>query len=403
MWFVGIGAVTGYGWSREDLWRGLASGISAAQPVGGFGPELGDVVTVATIPDKGDPADGPRIYPQALRAAAREAVHDARARGWSPSGPVGVVHATVQGDVAGFRALYRGEVSGRRAFAGMMPSTSLSLMVKEFGWNGPVMTASAMCASGNAALITAQGWIMAGIVKDVLVIMADVSVVPEALRGFLNLGVAVTDAPALRACRPFQEGSRGFVMGEAAAAFIVSADGTGAYGQLLGGAMTHDAHHVISIEPTHEQVKGCVATALDNAGVSGADISWLNAHGPGTKQCDSAEAAMAESVLGRQVGIFSIKPLVGHCQSAAGGVEVIASLLAYERGVLPAPVRVARGHSQLLPGPVECHGGLTVKTSLGMGGHNAAVVLAPSTTGPRWPDPAMTRTASTRSEASTGR
>jgi 3-oxoacyl-[acyl-carrier-protein] synthase II len=377
MWFVGMGAVTGYGWDKEELWSGLVSGESAARPVEGLGLVPGDLPTVAVVPDKGDPADGPGAYAQALRAAAREAAWDARSRGWSPSGPVGVVHATVQGDVEGFRALYRRERSGRRAFAGMMPSTSLSLMVKEFGWNGPVMTASAMCASGNAALLTAQGWIAAGIVKDVLVVMADFSVVPELLAGFVDLGVAVTDAPALRACRPFQEGSRGFVMGEAAAAFVVSAEPTGAYGQLLGGAMTHDGHHAVSIEPTHEQVKACVSTALRNAGVTGADISWLNAHGPGTAQCDAAEAAMAESVLGPQVRIFSTKPLVGHCQSAAGGVEVIASLLAYERGLLPAPMPVARGHPQLLPGPVECHGGLTVKTSLGMGGHNAAVVLAP--------------------------
>jgi 3-oxoacyl-[acyl-carrier-protein] synthase II len=378
MWFVGIGAVTGYGWGREDLWDGVLSGSSAAHPVGGFGPALGDEVTVAVIPDKGDPDDGPGTYAQALRAAAREAVHDARSRGWTPTGPVGVVHATVQGDVAGFRALYRGEVSGRRAFAGMMPSTPLSMMVKEFGWNGPVMTASAMCASGNAALMTAHAWIAAGIVQDVLVIMADVSVVPEALAGFLDLGVMVTDAPALRACRPFQEGSRGFVMGEAAVGLVVSANPPGAYGQLLGGAMTHDAHHVVAIEPSYEQVKACVMTALDSAGVSGADISWLNAHGPGTGQCDAAEAAMAESVLGEQVQIFSAKPLVGHCQSAAGGVETIMTLLGYERGVLPAPVPVAQGHPQLLPGPVECHGGLTVKTSLGMGGHNAAVVLGPA-------------------------
>jgi 3-oxoacyl-[acyl-carrier-protein] synthase II len=378
MWFVGMGAVTGYGWDKEDLWSGLSSGESAARPVGGLGPAPGDLATVALVPDKGDPADGPGSYARALRAAAREAVRDARARGWSPSGPVGVVHATVQGDVEGFRALYRGELSGRRAFAGMMPSTSLAMMVKEFEWNGPVMTASAMCASGNAALLTAQGWIAAGIVEDVLVVMADFSVVPEILAGFVDLGVAVTDAPALQACRPFQEGSRGFVMGEAAAAFVVSVNRSGAYGQLLGGAMTHDAHHVIAIEPTHEQVKACVARALANAGVSGSDVSWLNAHGPGTVQCDAAEAAMAESVLGTHVGIFSTKPLVGHCQSAAGGVEVISSLLAYERGVLPAPVPVAQGHPQLLPGPAVCHGGLTVKTSLGMGGHNAAVVLAPA-------------------------
>ena len=378
MWFAGMGAVSGYGWGRESLWRGLLSGVSAARPVSGFGPELGDTVTVAVVPEGGNPEDGSGNYGRALRAAAREAVRDARSRGWRPGGPVGIVHSTVQGDVAGFRALYRCEITGARAFTSIMPSTSLSLVAQEFGWNGPVMTASAMCASGNAALLTAHAWIRAGIVRDVLVIMVDLSVVPEALAGFRDLGVGVLDAPALRACRPFQEGSRGFVMGEAAAALVASVDPVGAYGKLLGGAMTHDAHHVVSIEPSFEQVKQCVAVALCNAEVSGADISWLNAHGPGTAQCDAAESAMVEQVLGPQVGIFSMKPLVGHCQSAAGGVEIIATLLGYERGVLPAPAPVARGHPQLLPGPMPCHGGLTVKTSLGMGGHNAAVVLAPA-------------------------
>src|SRR4051794_13588946 len=207
--------------------------------------------------------------------------------------------------------------------------------------------------------------------------MGGVPGVPGGFPGFLDPGAMGPDAPGLGRGRPFQGGPPGFVMGEAAVGLVVSANPPGAYGQLLGGAMTHDAHHVVAIEPSYEQVKACVMTALDSAGVSGADISWLNAHGPGTGQCDAAEAAMAEAILGPQVGIFSTKPLVGHCQSAAGGVEVIASLLGYERGVLPAPKPVAPGHPQLLPGPVECHGGLTVKTSLGMGGHNAAVVLGP--------------------------
>jgi 3-oxoacyl-[acyl-carrier-protein] synthase II len=377
MWFTGIGAVTAYGWGTEALWSGLLSGVSAAAPVPGLAPELGESVTAAVVREGGDPDDGPGPYARGLRAAAREAVGDALERGWRPRGPVGVVHATVQGDVAGFRALYRGEVAGRRPFAAMMPSTSLSMMVKELGWNGPVMTVSAMCASGNAALITARAWIAAGVVQDVLVVMSDFSVAPEILVGFHALGVAVTDAPALRACRPFQEGSRGFVMGEAASAFVVSGRPDGGYGRMLGGAMTHDAHHAVSIEPTHEQVKSCVRQALASAGVEGSDVAWLNAHGPGTSQCDAAEAATAETVLGPQVRIFSTKPLVGHCQSAAGGVEITASLLAYERGVLPAPAPVATAHPQLLPGPVPCSGGLTVKTSLGMGGHNAAVVLAP--------------------------
>src|SRR4051794_21081639 len=147
MWFVGMGAVTAYGWDKEEFWHGLVSGESAARPVGGLRLDPDELSTVAVVPDNGDPADGPGAYSRALRPAARGAVRGAGTRGWCPTGPVGVVHGTVQGDVVGFRALYRGELSGRRASAAMMPSSSLSLLVQEFGWKGPVMPASAMCAS----------------------------------------------------------------------------------------------------------------------------------------------------------------------------------------------------------------------------------------------------------------
>ena len=74
-------------------------------------------------------------------------------------------------------------------------------------------------------------------------------------------------------------------------------------------------------------------------------------------------------------GIFSVKPLAGHCQAAAGSVELIASLYGFERGVIPAPHRVAKGHPRLLDGPTACVEGPIVKSSLGMGGHNGVMVL----------------------------
>jgi 3-oxoacyl-[acyl-carrier-protein] synthase II len=141
--------------------------------------------------------------------------------------------------------------------------------------------------------------------------------------------------------------------------------------------MSHDGHHVTSIDPNLDHVLACFADALANAGTPASAVRYLNAHGPGTAQCDLAEATALERFLPPDTGVFSVKPLVGHCQGAASAVEVAASALGYDRGLIPAPRTVAPGHPQLIDGHEKVTGGVTVKSSLGMGGHNSVVVLAP--------------------------
>jgi 3-oxoacyl-[acyl-carrier-protein] synthase II len=114
---------------------------------------------------------------------------------------------------------------------------------------------------------------------------------------------------------------------------------------------------------------------LRNAGVAPEDVVYFNAHGPGTRQCDRAEAQLFDQLFPDARGIFSFKPLVGHCQGAAAAVEVAISCLAYQEGTIPAPAAVAPGHPRLVSGPVARHEGVTFKSSIGMGGYNTAVVL----------------------------
>jgi 3-oxoacyl-[acyl-carrier-protein] synthase II len=337
----------------------------------------------AYVEDGGDPSDGPSRYSRALRYAAREAVGNALDRGWRPNGVVGILHGMVLGDVDHWRAFHRRAGLGitRRDWVELMPSTTLTEITKEFDFHGPVMSVTAMCATGNAALMTAKLWIENGVASDVLVLASDLSLTPENSLGFTQLGVAVVDQLPTQACRPFQEGSRGFVGGEAAVAMVVSGRaGDAAYADVLGGAMTHDGFHAISIAPDGSQVRRCVATALANAGISGDEVAYLNAHGPGTVQCDAVEAAIFDEMFPAAHGLFSMKPLVGHCQGAASAVEILASLYGYQCGVIPAPPRVANGHPRLLDGPTAAVEGPVVKTALGMGGYNAAVVLGPPST-----------------------
>jgi 3-oxoacyl-[acyl-carrier-protein] synthase II len=379
MGICGIGAVSGYGWGRETLWDGLVSGKPAATIVSGLGPELGGAGWVARVPDGGDPADGPSRYARSLRGAVREAVLDAGERGWRPGRRVGLLHAKVLGDVDVWRDFYtvRGGRLTRREYLALMPSTPISTLMQEYGFHGPTMDVSAMCASGNAGLLTARSWLAAGVVDDVVLVATDLSTTPENVLHFNRLGVVITDAEPMDACRPFQEGSRGFIMAEASVAFVLSQRCARPYAVTLGGAMSHDAYHVTSIDPSLDSVMSCFVDALANAGIDGSDVRYLNAHGPGTAQCDRAEATVLEKLFPADARVFSVKPLAGHCQGAASAVEVAVSALAYDRGIIPAPRTVAPGHPQLIDGHARITGGITVKSSLGMGGYNSVVVLEP--------------------------
>jgi 3-oxoacyl-[acyl-carrier-protein] synthase II len=370
----GVGVVSGYGWGRELLWDGLVAGKPAATTTTGLGEEM----WLARVPHGGHPRDGASRFARAMRAAAREAIDDARRRGWTAGRRVGLLHAVVLGEVDLWRDFYttRDGTLSVHEYLALMPSTPMSTLMQEYGFHGPAMAVSAMCASGNAGLITAKSWLDAGIVDDVVFVATDLSLTPENVRHFVNLGVAITDTEPLSACRPFQQGSRGFIMGEASVSFVLSARAGRPYAYTLGGAMSHDAHHVTSIDPSLTSVLECVQDALEMADVPASEVRYFNAHGPGTAQCDRAETAVLERLFPSSTGVYSVKPLTGHCQGAASAIEVAVTALGYDRGLIPAPPTVASGHPQLLDGPTPITGGVTVKSSIGMGGHNSAVVLA---------------------------
>lgn len=376
---IGVGAVTGYGWGRKHVWDGFLLGESAVKLVTGLGEFVaGGEAYLSLINDGGDRRDGPSRFMQAFRFAAREAIIDATERGWEPGPVVGVVHSLEKGDVDMWSDYYQHPDVRVRAktWVNMMPSTVITNMMREHGFHGPAMSVSAMCASANAGMITAKSWLDSGIATDVILMATDLSGLPQNLRPFKDLGVAVFDAPPFEACRPFQEGSRGFVGGEAAVAMVLSKRPTGSYASVIGGAMTMDAYNLVGVAPDLVEMTRCFRLALDNAGITPSEVAYVNAHGPGTAACDVAEATIMDELFPDARGIYSVKPLVGHCQSAAAGVETLATLYAYQTGFIPAPPRVAPGHPRLINGRTPTVPGLTLKSSIGMGGFNTVVVIA---------------------------
>jgi 3-oxoacyl-[acyl-carrier-protein] synthase II len=373
----GLGAVTGYGWGRKYLWDGLRSSESAVLPRPGYEEWLGhDVAYCALVPPV-ERSDGLTRFGAALTEAADEAVDDALERGWRPGPVVGIIHAVVLGEVELWKEFYleRDRRLKSHEYLHLMPSTVLSLFMTRHDFHGPVMNVGAMCSSANSAVLTAKMWLDGGVASDVIVVSTDISGTPENMRAFRNLGVLFPDEPALEVCRPFQEGSKGFPGGEASVAMVVSGRHTGAYARVLGGAMSHDGFHPTSLNPNHREIRRCYQQALSNAKVFPSEVAYMNAHGPGTAQCDAAEREMLDTLL-TEAEVYSIKPLVGHCQGAAAAVELAATCMAYETGIIPAPPQVAPGHPRLVDGPSLRRDGLTLKSSIGMGGHNSAVILA---------------------------
>lgn len=378
MHITGVGAVTGYGWGVKHMWDGFLLGESAVKRTGGLkGYVDGGYAYISTISEGGDRRDGPSRFMQALRFSAREAITDARERGWEPGPVVGCVHCLVLGDAEMWADFYRSDERRVRArrWVNMMPSTVLAMLMKEHDFHGPTMSVSAMCASGNAGLITAKSWLDSGVATDVILLATDLSGLPQNLRGFSDVGVAVLDTPALQACRPFQEGSRGFVGGEAAVGMVLSGRPSGSQADVWGGSMTMDGYNAVAMAPDLADVFRCFRQALDVSGTDPSEIAYMNAHGPGTAQCDAAEGRILDELFPEAHGIFSVKPLTGHCQAAASAVEVLATIYAFQTGFVPAPPQVAPGHPRLLDGLTPRQPGPMIKSSIGMGGFNSVIVL----------------------------
>ena len=378
MHITGVGAVTGYGWGTKHVWDGFLLGESAVKLTGGLdGYVDGGYAYLSRITDEGDRRDGPSRFMQALRYSAREAISDARERGWKPGPVVGVVHSLVLGDVDMWSEFYRSDEERVRArrWVNMMPSTVISMLMKENDFHGPAMSVSAMCASGNAGVITAKSWIDSGLATDVILLATDLSGHPKNLRGFSDVGVAVLDTPPFEACRPFQEGSRGFVGGEASVAMVLSNQDEGSHAAILGGSMSMDGYNAVAMAPDLDDVFRCFRDAMRISGVEASDIAYMNAHGPGTAQCDAAEARVLDELFPDAHGIFSVKPLTGHCQAAASAVEILATIYAFQTGFVPAPPQVSAGHPRLLNGLTARLPGPMIKSSIGMGGFNSALVI----------------------------
>jgi len=196
------------------------------------------------------------------------------------------------------------------------------------GLAGPMVTISTACSSSAKVFLTALRWIDAGLI-DAAVVGGIDSLCLSTLHGFHSLQLLSDEI-----CRPFDVERGGISIGEAAGFALL--DRAPAEVSLAGGGESSDAWHMSSPHPEGQGAREAIRAALAAAGLTAADIGYVNAHGTGTLANDRAEAAALRAVFGEQgVPVSSTKGVTGHTLGAAGIVEAIVTVQALKEQALP--------------------------------------------------------------------
>jgi 3-oxoacyl-[acyl-carrier-protein] synthase-1 len=183
----------------------------------------------------------------------------------------------------------------------------------QLGTTGPAYAISTACSSGAKAIATGARLLRSGAVDAVVAGGGD------ALTGFTIAGFSALDAVSAERCNPLSANRRGINIGEGAALFLMGRDEGPV--RLSGWGESADAHHMSAPEPSGRGAAEAMQRALARAGLTAADVDYVNLHGTATEQNDAMESLAVQRVLGCDVAVSSTKPLTGHTLAAAGAIE----------------------------------------------------------------------------------
>lgn len=270
----------------------------------------------------------------------------------------------------------------------VMASAGASLVSMEHGITGPAFTLSTACSSGTHAIGIAFHMVRSGAVRAALTGAHEAPLTDVFLKAWDSLHVVSETA-----CRPFAAGRDGMTLGEGAAVFAIeslqSAQARGAriLAEIAGFGMSSDAHHIT--QPNAAGPAAAMLHAIEDAQGTPAEVGYVNAHGTGTEANDRIEAEAIYRVFGqraRTLPVSSTKGLHGHAIGASGAMELLATVLAFRRGLLPANVPLAETGAQVDPALHLDHvllnnepaaPLLALSNSFAFGGLNAVLAVRP--------------------------
>ena len=401
---TGVGATTPLGGDARSTWKALLageSGISTIQADWVATYEL-PVTFAAQAKVKAaemlTPQELKRLDPSSQFAviAAREAWADAGKPDVAPE-RLAVEYATGIGGVWTLLDAYDTlkERGPRRVLPMtipmLMPNGPAAAIGMEIAARGGVRTAVSACASSTEAVANAIARLRTGEIDVVLAGGCEAGIHPLPIAAFAAMHALSrrNDEPA-KASRPYDSDRDGFVMGEGAGALVLETEehakarGAKIYAELVGGAVTSDAHHITAPDPEGTGAARAVIAALNQANAKPQDVVHINAHATSTPVGDIAEYTALLSVFGEhlsKIAVSATKSSTGHLLGGAGAIEAIFTVLALSERVAPPtinlenqdpaiPLDVVTSPRELPAGPI-----LAISTSFGFGGHNAVIAL----------------------------
>jgi nodulation protein E len=354
---TGLGGVSALGIGVPALWDGLAAGRSGIRRVTVCDTAMLTNPIAAEVPGF-DPAVHLTPDQQLLfdRYAAFALV--ATLEAWNEACPdltdeererAGVVIGTGMGGVTrqddGYRDLYEKKQMRSHPFTipRIMYNAAASHISMQLRLEGPTLCLSTACASASHAIGEASELIRSGRADIMVAGGADAPIAPGVVKAWEGMRVLAPcgDDPAA-ACRPFSADRQGLVLGEGAGIVILEEReralrrGAVIHGELAGYAATADAAHITA--PGVNAPARAIRQALAQGGIALEDVSYVNAHGTATRLNDSTETAIIKRVFGdhaRSLAVSSTKSMHGHMMGASGAIELLAALMAIERGVVP--------------------------------------------------------------------
>ena len=401
---TGMGAVSPFGVGADVLWDGVKTGTNGIGAVTRI--DVSEMPTKVAAEVRGfDPAaffdkrESKRmdLFTQYALAAAMLAFEQSglKMENEDPS-RAGVIIGSGIGGLATFEEqhkilLDRGPGRVSPFFIPMMIANIASGQVAiQFGLKGFNECVNTACSSGTNAIGDAFRVIRDGKADVMLAGGSEAALTPMAFAGFCSMKAMTTNPDPETACRPFDINRSGFVLGEGAGIVVLEEYGRAqkrgakAIAEILGYGCTNDAYHIVAPAEGGEGAMRCMKLAVEDAGVSPAQIGYINAHGTSTEYNDKYETNAIRQVFGShadKLSVSSSKSMTGHLLGAAGAIEAIITCGALSEGYLPPTIHYREPDPgcdlDYVPNEGKPAPGLeyAITNTFGFGGHNATLVL----------------------------
>ncbi len=358
---TGLGVVTATGCTVADFFLQLLEGRAGTRRIQNIEPALAERLNckiAAEVPCF-DPSqhfgakelDQLDRFSQFAVVAAKQAFEDAGRGEFSEEEQhrLGVCIGTAYGGTetleSTYCSLYGKNVSrlSPLVLPRLMYNAAACQVSMRFRARGPTLAPSTACSSGSHAIGEAMRFIQHGQADWMLAGGSDAPITYGVIRAWEAMRVlAPENGDAARACRPFSADRRGIVIGEGAAVLLLEEyeaarkRGARIYAELAGYGANSDASHIT--QPSVEGPARAMQLALDDAGLNPDEVDYINAHGTATRVNDVVETRAIKQVFGAQAGkipVSSTKSMHGHVMGASGAIELVATVEALRRGVLP--------------------------------------------------------------------